>query len=406
MTGHGRGEAPMTVRLYYDDAYCRDFDAAVTRVEARGNAQAVWLDRSAFYPTSGGQPFDTGTLAGGRVVDVIDEDDDVVHVVEGGPPLVPGAAVHGAIDWTRRFDHMQHHTGQHVLSAAILRACQVPTVSFHLGRDGSTIDIARELSSRELTQAEDDANRVIWENRPVTIRYADAADVGSLGLRKPSQRAGTLRIVDIADVDVSACGGSHVERTGAIGAVVIRAAERFKGGQRIEFLCGGRAVQAYRQLRDTVAASVRLLSILPTELPATIERLQGELKQQDKTIGALRSDAALAQADRLAQSAEAIGRARWIFHAMDGDAAVLKTLAQALATRSGLAIVLVSPAPPALIVVARSADVAVSSDVVVKALVEAFGGRGGGRPELAQAGKLDATGEAILAAARSLAAQW
>ncbi len=383
----------MTVRLYYDDAYCRDFDAAVVRVEARGEALAVWLDRSAFYPTSGGQPFDTGTVAGARVVDVIDEDDDVVHVVEGGQPLVPGATVHGAIDWARRFDHMQHHTGQHVLSAAILRTCQVPTVSFHLGRDGSTIDIARELSSRELAQAEDEANRVIWENRPVTIRYADAADAGTLGLRKPSQRAGTLRIVDVEDFDVSACGGSHVQRTGAIGAVVIRASERFKGGQRIEFLCGGRAVQSYRQLRDTVAASVRLLSILPSELPATIERLQGELKQQDKTIGVLRSEAALAQADRLAQSAEAIGRARWVFHAMDGDAAVLKTL-------------LASHAAPALIVVARSADVAVSADVVVKALVDAFGGRGGGRPELAQAGKLDATGDVVLAAARPLAATW
>lgn len=392
----------MTQRLYYDDAYCRQFEAEVVRVETRGSGRAVWLNRSAFYPTSGGQPFDIGTLAGLRVVDVVDEDDDVVHLVDGDGPLQVGQAVHGEIDWGRRFDHMQHHTGQHVLSAAIVQCCKVPTVSFHLGRDVCTIDLARELSPAELAAAEDAANRVIWENRPVSIRYASAAEAATLGLRKASQREGTLRLVEVTGFDLSACGGSHVQHTGAIGAIVVRAWERFKGGQRIEFLCGGRAVRAHRELRDLVAATVRQLSVLPAELPATVERLLDERRLQEKTVTALRTEIAVAQADGLAQSAEAIAGARWLFRAIDGDANVMKTLAQAIVSRPGLAVVLTSSTVPGLLVIARAPDVTASADALVKGVLASFGGRGGGKPDLAQAGKVEAAPEAILARAREL----
>ncbi len=191
----------MTERLYYDDPYCREFDGTIVRVEPRGEVRALWLDRSAFYPTSGGQPFDTGRLGPLAVVNVDDEDGDVVHLVQGEADLQVGQVLHGAIDWTRRFDHMQQHTGQHVLSAAIVHRYQVPTISFHLGAGVSTIDVARELSPAELAAAEEDANRVVFENRPVTIRYAAADEAATLGLRKASKREGTLRLVEVEQFD-------------------------------------------------------------------------------------------------------------------------------------------------------------------------------------------------------------
>ena len=234
----------MTHRLYYHDPYLQAFDATISRVEPRGDRLGVWLDQTAFYPTSGGQPFDTGTLgpsgtsASLRVVDVVDEDDGtIVQIVEPGTlTLESGQAVHGVIDWPRRFDHMQQHTGQHVLSAAIARLFGVATVSFHLGAAVSTIDVARELSLAEVTAAENEANRVVWEDRPVAIRFASAEEAAAMPLRKEPARGGTLRLVDVDKFDLSACGGTHVARTGGIGVVAVASWERFKGGQRISFL--------------------------------------------------------------------------------------------------------------------------------------------------------------------------
>ena len=176
--------------------------------------------------------------------------------------------MHGRIDWPRRFEHMQQHTGQHVLSAAFDRLLQVRTVSFHLGSASSTIDLAREVTAGEIARAELEANRVVWEDRPVTIRFADAEEAARLSLRKESKREGVLRLIDVEDFDVSACGGTHVARTGAIGIIAVAGSEKFKGGTRLEFLCGGRALAGFHALGDSVAASVRLLSVLPAELPA------------------------------------------------------------------------------------------------------------------------------------------
>ena len=220
----------MTNRLYYTDPYLQAFDATVTAVDRVGDRTVVALDRTAFYPTSGGQPYDTGTLGALRVVDVFDRDDgSIAHVVEGIPPQ-PGQQVRGEIDWRRRFDHMQQHTGQHVLSAAFEHLFRVRTVSFHLGADVSTIDLARETTAAEIDAAEREANRVVWEDRPVTIRFASAEEAASLPLRKEPKREGTLRLIDVERFDLSACGGTHVARTGAIGIIAVAAWERFKGG--------------------------------------------------------------------------------------------------------------------------------------------------------------------------------
>ena len=284
----------MTERLYYTDPYLTEFDALVIDVSNVAGRTGVVLDRTAFYPTSGGQPFDTGTIGGARVVDVVDGDDGaIVHVVEGEAAGTRGSRlrarryggqaglglVSGRVDWARRFDHMQQHTGQHVLSAAIDRVCGVRTESFHLGADTATIDLARELTTAEIAASEDAANEVVWADRPVTIKFADAAEAAALNLRKESIRTGTLRIIDIDGFDVSACGGTHVRRTGAIGVIAISGWERLRGGTRLEFKCGGRALRAHRTLRDTVRDSSGLLSIAPGELPQAIERLQGEGKE-------------------------------------------------------------------------------------------------------------------------------
>ena len=398
----------MTERLYYTDAYLREFDASVVRVDRRDGRTAVVLDRTAFYPTSGGQPFDVGFLDVGRpfqgrrpIVDVIDEDSgDIAHVIDGDAPA-PGETVHGAIDWTRRFDHMQQHTGQHVLSAAVDRLFGVRTVSFHLGTDASTIDLSRELTRDEIAAAERDANRVVWENRPVAIRYASAEEAAKLPLRKEPVREGTLRLIDIEQFDLSACGGTHVASTGAIGIIALGAIERFKGGQRVEFFCGGRALTKFRSMRDALSGAVRALSVLPHELPDAIEKLQADLRDRQKAVISLQQDLARYQAEEFASSAESTPAGRLVARAVDADAGTLKMLASAITSRPGHIVVLVSSAKPALVVAARSQDVSVAANQVIAALTAKFGGRGGGKPDLAQAGGLDGDAAAILAAVRA-----
>jgi alanyl-tRNA synthetase len=397
----------MTDRLYYTDPYCRECDATIERVEQREGRTAIVLDRTVFYPTSGGQPFDTGTLGSFHVVDVIDQDDGTIaHVVEAISGMArhdhdPAHTVRARINWPRRFDHMQQHTGQHVLSAAFERLFAARTVGFHLGALASTIDLARDVSPRDIAAAEAEANRIVWEDRPVTIRFATAEEASRLPLRKQPAREGTLRLIEVEGFDLSACGGTHVARTGAIGIVAIGACERFKGGHRVEFLCGGRALGRFRIMRDTVAAAVRLLSISADEVPGAIERLQGEARDQRRAMTALYADLARYRAGELAASAEATDKGRLVLRSVEADANGLKALAVALAAHPGYIVVLVSTTTPALVVVARSEDRTVQANQVLSALTAKFGGRGGGKPEIAQGGGLDASPEKILEAARA-----
>ena len=404
----------MTDRLYYTDPYLRAFDATIARIGRRDGCPVLTLDRTAFYPTSGGQPFDTGRLGSLNVIDVMDEEDgSISHVVEPGTAtrgtgnpepgtvnLEPGLMIHGEIDWPRRFDHMQQHSGQHVLSAAFDTLFGVRTVSFHLGAAVSTIDLAREMSPAEIAAAETEANRIVWEDRPVAIRFADAEEAARLPLRKESLRGGTLRLIDVENFDLSACGGTHVARTGGIGVIAVASWERFKGGQRLEFLCGGRALNGYRALRDATTASVRLLSVLPEDLPAAIERMQGEAKEQKRSIVALQGELAGYHAEELAAGAEQVSTFRLVARAIDADANGLKALASAIASKPGYLVALVSTSTPALAVIARSADVSVSAQQLLASLMATFGGRVGGRPEMAQGGGLAAPADTILAAIR------
>jgi alanyl-tRNA synthetase len=391
----------MTARIYYTDPSCRAFDAVITRVVQHDGRPAVILDRTAFYPTSGGQPFDTGRLGDADVLETMDVDGTVLHVVSGA--MEEGAPVRGEIDWRRRFDHMQQHTGQHVLSAAFDRLFDNRTVSFHMGAESSSIDLARAASAADSERAVDAANEVVWGNRPVSIRFVSAEEASRLPLRKEPLREGVLRLIEIADFDLSACGGTHVASTGAIGIVAVIGSERFKSGSRITFVCGGRALSVIRMYRDAVTGSVRVLSVLPEELPAAIERLQTDARDLRRTISRQHEALAVHEAARLLAGMPDTPGNRTVVTALEGwDAAGLKAIASAMTSQAKAAVVLLSATPPTFVVVARSAGVAIDADGVLKALLARYGGRGGGKPDLAQGGGLNGDVKEVLAAAREL----
>lgn len=386
-------------RLYYTDAMATTFTSSVVRADADGAHTRVVLESTAFYPTSGGQPFDTGTLGGMAVLDVVDDDAlGVVHLVDGRVDV--GSPVEGVINWTRRFDHMQQHTGQHILSAAFERTCHVRTESFHLGTTTCTIDLAREVSTGEIAAAEDAANAVVWEDRPVTVRFVEEAEAATLPLRKESLRSGVLRVVDVDDYDLSACGGTHVPRTGMIGLITIVGWERFKGGSRIEFVCGGRSLASHRRVRDVVTTLVKQLTVASHELPEAVERLQADSRASRKTVRALQDQVAGHLAASLVASAEDVGMFRRVLVSQPGwDASALTMLASAIVAHPGMVAVVIGHGTPAPVVVARSADVTFDAGACVKAMTAAGGGRGGGRSELAQGAAADA--EQMMAFARA-----
>ncbi len=393
-----------TDRLYYTDPYLREFDATLVDTVSHDGRTALVLDRTAFYPTSGGQPHDTGVFHDVRVLDVVEADDGrVLHVVDRAPST---ASLHGTIDWTRRFDHMQQHTGQHVLSAAFDRLLGARTESFHLGVESSTIDLGRELTAAEIARAEDEANRIVWEDRPVSIRFAGPEEAASLRLRKEPKREGTLRLIDVDDFDLSACGGTHVARTGAIGLIAIAGSERFRGGARVTFLCGGRALAGYRALRDAVETSGRVLSVGAAELSQAVERLQTEGKELRKQIKDFQVKLAAQEADTLADTAVGVSGGHLVVAPLPGwDANGLKTIASRIVERPGHVAILLGGPPPAPIVVARASDVVLDAGALLRTLVERHGGKGGGRPELAQGGGITAPAADVVQSARALVAE-
>ncbi len=401
-------------RLYYEDSQILSFDASVLAVDVVDGAIHVRLDSTAFYPTSGGQPHDLGALKrlgvssqltpDFLVADVLDDETtgEVVHVIAATTaPLAVGDRVHGEIDRPRRLDHMQQHTGQHVLSAAFDRLFGVRTVSFHMGAAGSTIDLAREVTLSEIEGAVFEANRVVWDDRPVLIRYATDAEAAAMPLRKESRRSGLLRLVEVPDFDLSACGGTHVPRTGVIGVIVVPGAERFKGGSRVSFLCGARALDGYNALRDVTTAASRTLSIGVSELPDAVARMAGELKEQQRRLKQLQEQVTAQLAGELRQTAMA-GRlgAQVVVQSQPGwDAPAIKFLAFAVVSVPGFIVVLTGEGDPVPVVAARSADVSFDAGAWLKDAIAALGGRGGGRPEMAQGGLAAGTGD-ILARAR------
>ncbi len=395
----------MTERLYYTDSHLTEFESVVTACAPVADRFEVVLAATAFYPTGGGQPNDLGTLGDARVLDVIDrEEAGVAHVLDR--PLDLGARVKGAVDWTRRFDHMQQHSGQHILSAAFEAVCKARTESFHLGAGSCTIDLNRLVSPAEIAATEDEANRVVWLDGEVRISFAPADGAAELALRKESTRAGTLRLIEMAGFDRSACGGTHVARTGAVGLIAILGWEKFKGGTRVEFVCGGRALGRIREWRDVLSATSRVLSVLPGALAPAIERLQGENKTLGRTVRDLQEQLAVHKAAELVALAGPPQNGRIVVScALEGwDATGLKAIATAAAASPGVCVAVFSGKSPALVVIAGASGVGLDASAVLKSLVGRFGGKGGGKPEFAQGGGLEGRIEDIVGLARDLLA--
>jgi alanyl-tRNA synthetase len=367
----------MTERLYYNDCYLREFQARV--LEVADDGRRVWLDRTAFYPSSGGQPFDAGLLGGVAVIDVVDEDGRVAHVLER--PIEPGE-VSGEIDWTRRFDHMQQHTGQHLLSAVFDELLGITTVSFHMGAAVSTIDLnAASLEPRQIERVEERCAAIVAEARPVLITFEDAS--ADLGLRKASERTGTLRIVAIDGLDRSACGGTHVRSTAEIGLIEIRKLEKIRGTVRVEFVCGLRALRAVRSDFRLLSEISRTLSAPFEDVPALLAAQIEKAKTLDKACTRLSIELAKREGGELhAVTAPGDDGIRRVVHKGPIDDAV-RTRAQAFVA-GGKAVFLAVSDDPASVLLAASADSGVDAGNRVKEAVTAAGGRGGGNRMLAQ----------------------
>lgn len=381
---------PPTLRLYYDDPALLQFEARVLACEQDADGYRIALDRSAFYPTSGGQPHDLGhLLVEGRAVPVtevaVDDDEQTVWHRAGGD-IPPGAVVTGRVDRERRQDFRQQHSGQHVLSAAFDRLVEARTESVHLGLDACTLDLHREVTGEECRRAEDLANEVVWEDRPVSVRYAEADDlVHEPRLRKQTARTGRIRLVDIADHDLSACGGTHVHRTGEVGLIAIRGTERFRGGTRVTFLCGRRALASYRELRDVVDTASRSLSVGADSLCGAIARLLDDVKLEQRRSRDVSDRLVALQAEALASQVSTAGVL--VAHVPDADAQGVRRAASHLVSAPGRVVALLGGPEPHALVVARSGDRSdVDAGAVVRQVCAAHGGKGGGRPDLAQAG--------------------
>lgn len=375
-----------TDRLYYRDAYRAAFSAAV--VDRSEDGTRVYLTETAFYPTSGGQPHDLGRLGGIDVVDVIDEGDRIAHVL-AAPLRTNDEPVAGAIDWNRRFDHMQQHTGQHLLSAVFEDLFGFKTVSVHFGPDYSTLDVDAELvTPKQLVAAEAKANAVVSEARAVAVTFEDAATAA--GLRKASDREGTLRIVGIDGVDRSACGGTHVRTTAEIGVVLIRSVEKVRKATRIEFVCGTRAVRRARRDYESLTQIASSMSASLDDAAPLVTAQADRLKEGDNARKKLEKELATFRArERYDATAPDAAGVRTIVirdvAAMDD----LRTLAQAMFALPRVIVVGALMDPPSVLI-AASEDSGVDAGRLLKERLAAIGGRGGGSPRMAQGSVPDA----------------
>lgn len=395
----------MTQRLYYLDSFLREFPATVTNIRehSREQGETLWqivLDRSAFYPTSGGQPYDTGTLRAtsrnGAVLEIpvlaVEEDEfgEVWHSVN--KPLLAGTQVEALIDWPRRFDHMQQHTGQHLLSAAFIHRLGAHTVSFHLGPQVSTIDIdSPPLTVAQIEDIEQTVNQIIAENRPVSVNSVSRADAEALlasgDLRKLPAREGSIRVIEIENYDRNACGGTHVHSTGQIGSLLIRSTEKVSRGLRVTYVAGLRAVRAARHDATLLHNAAALFSTGSDELPEAIRRVQAESKSAAKEIQKLRTDLAHYHAARLIVEVPYHSGIRWVDRSFDdSDPEYLRLLASALtaAAPHTVAFFCCREAESARIVFARSHDLDFHCGHALRDALAAHNLRGGGSPDMAQ----------------------
>jgi len=392
----------MTQRLYYDDSYTIDFSAQVVERLTVENRPAVILDQTYFYPTGGGQPNDLGNINDVAVVDVFTRDGDsaMIHVLAG--EIETGTAT-GHVDWARRFDYMQHHTGQHILTQAFVQVANANTASFHLSNDSVTIDLSvSSIAPERVNEAEDAANQIIYENRPITARLIDPNDTEGVRMRRMPGHLVTdgLRVIDIENFDLTACGGTHVARTGEIGIIKIIKLEKRGDKTRVEFRCGGRALRDYREKNSTVNKLIADLTCAPAEVNQAVARVQEDFKQAQRALKAATNQLLEYEAERLLRTTDEKSDIRIIKATFSGrDAGELRLLANRLIETSNVIALLGTAGDKAHLVLARSANLAQDMNALLKAVLPRLGeARGGGQPSLAQGGGIKADTSQVQAA--------
>ncbi|HEY7728318.1 MAG TPA: alanyl-tRNA editing protein [Candidatus Eisenbacteria bacterium] len=372
----------MTQRLYDENPFLQEFEATVLQVAEEDGVPRVVLDRTAFYPGGGGQPSDRGTLGAARVLDVQERGGGLWHLLDR--PLPAGARLRGAIDWQRRFDHMQQHTGQHVLSQAFIGVAAAETVSFHMGEAASTIDVAHPGPDPALLAlVEDRANEVLWEDRPVITHRVTRGDLARFPLRKPPVAEGVIRIVEVEGFDWSPCGGTHVGRSGQVGVIALLGAERYKGGTRIEFVCGGRALRRQRERSRLLRTLGLAFTAGEADLPAAVERLKEERDRLGRRLRALLKDALERESETLAAESTPGGRGPVVVrHFPDRDAGEVAALAALTAGRGAVALFFSGEEAPRAHFSAPPGTIPVGE--LLARICRRHGGKGGGRAESAQ----------------------
>jgi alanyl-tRNA synthetase len=401
----------MVRKLYHSDAYRREFDSTVTAVRVGSDGVVfVALEETAFYPAAGGQPADTGRLDGIEVADVQEEEGEVWHRLgtaagsgteaAGSAPRI-GMRMRGVINWERRFDHMQQHTGQHILSQAFLRTLGAQTTSVHMGQT-CTLDVSvPSVTEDQAAQVERLANTIVMEHWPVIIREVEPDEAAALGLRRPPRQTGRLRIVEVEGFDRSACGGTHVRATGEVGPVVIHGWERYKGGLRVEFLCGWRVLRDYHKTRRLVRGLAGQLTTGEDELDAAVARLRDRTRDLERELTDTRSR--LLDLEAAEMIAAATERSPLIVSAVftGRPADELRGLARAVTARAE-ALILFAAEPDCRLLVARSPGIGLDAAAILREALSPFGGRGGGKPEAAEGVAASApSGAALVAAARA-----
>jgi alanyl-tRNA synthetase len=389
----------MTERLYYADSHLTRFRAQVVERLTYDGKPAVILDRTCFYPTGGGQPNDLGLIDGVPVIDVAARDGDkaIIHVLAG--ELMANEA-DCELDWARRFDHMQHHTGQHILTQAFVQTCGAGTVGFHLSADTATIDLDHTaLSAAQIAAAEELANQIVFEARPVTTRIVDPDAADGVRMRRLPDTlvTGGLRVVEVADFDVTACGGTHVRSTGEIGIIKVVGTEKRGGKLRVEFKCGGRALRDYRVKSDVLGRIAAALNAHFSEADAVVAKLQEDYRAAARALKVASSQLVEYEAAALLAETRAENGRRLIVRIYDQrDPAEMKLLAQRLSAAEGVIALLGSAGSKAQLVFARSADRTEDMNALLKlALAQLGDARGGGQPNMAQGGGVPADEAAV-----------
>lgn len=380
-----------TERLYYQDSHLTEFTATVINVGDKVSGwTSVTLDRTAFYPTGGGQPSDTGALGSATVMECVDQGDGVVvHLIRGAAPAV-GEVVTGRVDWERRLDHIQQHTGQHLLSQAFVQLFQAPTNGFRVLEHSCEIDVElADPTDTKVQRAVTLANEIIWSDRQLTIRNVSAEEARALALRKESNREGDLRLIEIEGFDLTPCGGTHAQRTGEVGAIAVRNWSRAKGMTRVEFVAGKRALRDYELANESARAVAAHFSVGRDDIPEAVERVIAENKELQRQVRTLAETAARFEAMELIASAVTAANGKRIVLCTFADRSVdnLKALARSIAAQPAtIALLGAVDDEGARIVFARSSDLADDMNALLRTACIQLGGRGGGRPDFSQGG--------------------